>query len=102
MSASDFEVAELEAGYGGDGPSGSAPQRPSVLSNKLSNILSTSFADAEIRDGLRTLDQRGIQNSPDTRRRLRLDAQKEVIECNGDVIKDFGLVAEVGHPCDPP
>ncbi|MCJ1471645.1 Golgi transport complex subunit 6 [Lambiella insularis] len=94
MNASDFEIADLVAEYGEDPLSGYAPQRSNALSNKLSSILSTSFADAEIRDALRTLDERGIQNSPGTRRHLRLAAQKEVFERNGDVIEDFGRVAE--------
>lgn len=69
--------------------------RSNALSNKLTSILSASYTDFEIRDGLETLDKREIKNTPDTRRRLRLDVQKEVIECNGDIIKDFGAVAEV-------
>ncbi|KAI9874276.1 MAG: Golgi transport complex subunit 6, partial [Pleopsidium flavum] len=68
--------------------------RSSALSNKLTSVLSASYTDFEIRDALETLDRRGIKNTPETRRRLRLDVQKEVIECNGDIIKDFGAVAE--------
>jgi hypothetical protein len=49
----------------------------------------------EIRDALETLDARGVQNTAETRRQLRLDVQKDVIECNGEIIKDFGQVAEV-------
>ena len=78
-------------------PTGTS-QRSSALSNKLTSILSTSFADGEIREVLKTLDARKIQNSADTRRNLRLDVQKEVIDCNGDIIKDFGQVAEVRQP----
>lgn len=74
----------------------STPQKSNALSNKISSVLSASYADAEIRDALRTLDEKSIRNSPETRRRLRLDIQKEVIERNGNVIKDFGRVAEVG------
>ena len=74
------------------------PQKSTALSNRLTSILSTSFADGEIREALKTLDARGIRNSADTRRNLRLDVQKEVIDCNGDIIKDFGQVAEVRQP----
>ena len=74
------------------------PPRSTALSNKLTSILSTSFADSEIRETLKTLDLRYIQNTAETRRNLRLDIQKEVIECNGDIIKDFGQVAEVRQP----
>ena len=66
----------------------------SSLNAKISNALSTSFADIEIRDAFQTLDQRGIKNTPETRRNFRLDAQKEIIDCNAEIIDDFGKVAE--------
>ncbi|KAL6721184.1 Golgi transport complex subunit 6 [Lecanora helva] len=72
----------------------SAPQRSNALANKLSSVLSASYADPEIRDVLRTFDERDIKNTAETRRSIRLDAQREVIERNGDIIKDFGHVAE--------
>lgn len=73
----------------------SAPQRSNALSNKLSSVLSASYADSEIRDALRTLDENQIRNTAETRRGIRLDIQKEVIERNGDIVKEFGHVAEV-------
>ena len=73
----------------------STPQKSNALSNKLSSVLSASYADSEIRDALHDLDEKGIRNTAETRRRLRLDAQKEVIQRNGTVIQDFGHVAEV-------
>lgn len=77
-------------------PNGVTPgSRSNALSHKITNVLSTSYADLEIRDALRTLDERAIQNTPESRRRLRLDLQKDVIECNGNIVKDFGDVAEV-------
>lgn len=57
-------------------------------------MLSTSYADAEFRDALSLLDERGVSNSAETRRQLRLDIQKEVIESNGEIITEFGRVAE--------
>ena len=92
MSTSDYDTV---GGYDDESIVLSLPQRSNALSNKLSNILSTSFADAEIRDALRILDERGVQNTAETRRGLRLEAQKEVIQCDGEIIKDFGKVAEV-------
>ena len=77
----------------------SQPHKSNALSNKVTTVLSTSFADTEIREALRTLDERKIQNNPETRRRLRLDAQKEVIDCNSAIIQDFGQVAEVRFAC---
>lgn len=70
--------------------------RSNALSSKLTSILSTSYADLDIRDALEALDARHLKNTADTRRNLRLDVQKEIIDCNADVIQDFGEVAKVG------
>jgi hypothetical protein len=70
-------------------------QRTSALSNRLTSVLSASYADSDIRDALETLSVRGIHNSAETRRQLRLDVQKEVVDCNGEIVRDFGKVAEV-------
>ena len=74
------------------------PQKTNALTNKITSVLSASYADSEIQDAVRTLDDRDIQNTAETRRRIRLDVQKEVIQRNGDIIKDFGKVAEVRLP----
>ncbi|KAF3490554.1 conserved oligomeric Golgi complex component 6 [Arthroderma uncinatum] len=68
--------------------------RQTALTNRLNSALSASYADSEIRDALETLDSRGIRNTAETRRSLRLDVQKEVIDSNGKIIQDFGRVAE--------
>jgi conserved oligomeric Golgi complex subunit 6 len=78
------------------------PQTPSTprgitpLTSKVTSVLSTTHSDTEFRDALALLDERGIQNDAETRRRVRLDLQKEVIDSNGEVIAEFGRVAEVG------
>jgi len=69
--------------------------RSNPLTTKVTSVLSASYADSDIRDALNLLDQRGLQNNSETRRQLRLDVQKEVIESNGDIIREFGHVAEV-------
>jgi conserved oligomeric Golgi complex subunit 6 len=74
---------------------GPASGRTNALSNKITSVLSRPYADPEIKDALSMLDAQGVKNDANTRRRIRLDAQKEVIECNGTIVKDFGLVAEV-------
>lgn len=71
-------------------------QRSKVLSGKIANVLSVSYADGEIRDALRALESTNVYNTPDVRRRLHLEVQKEVINCNGEIIDQFGTVAEVG------
>ncbi|KAJ9292632.1 hypothetical protein DTO271G3_8604 [Paecilomyces variotii] len=75
-------------------PSIGSAQRSNALSNRLTSVLSASYADSDIRDALETLDRRGVHNTADTRRQLRLDVQKEVIDCNGEIVKDFGKVAD--------
>lgn len=72
------------------------PQKSNALQGKITSVLSASFADLEIRDALDTLDARHTRNTPETRRNLRLETHQELIECNGEIIKDFGQVAQVG------
>jgi hypothetical protein len=65
------------------------------LASKVTSILSTSYSDTEFRDALALLDERGVQNDAETRRQIRTKLQKEVILSNGEVIVEFGRVAEV-------
>lgn len=74
-------------------PSTAAP-RSNALQNRITSVLSASYADLEIRDALSILDSRDLTNSAATRRNLRLDVQQELIECNGEIVQDFGRVAE--------
>jgi hypothetical protein len=76
-------------------PTGGAAPRSNALSSRITSVLSTSYADLDLRDALETLDARGFANTQDARRNLRLDLQQEVIQSNGEVIKDFGQVAAV-------
>ncbi|KAJ5976175.1 hypothetical protein N7481_009882 [Penicillium waksmanii] len=85
----------------GNGPSpASSPlspptsQRSTALSNRLTSVLSASYADSDIRDSLETLSLRGIHNTAGTRRQIRLDVQKEVVDSNAEIVRDFGKVAE--------
>ncbi|KAL8735571.1 MAG: hypothetical protein Q9166_000740 [cf. Caloplaca sp. 2 TL-2023] len=84
---------DYHGGYG-DEAEGVAGPRSNALSKKLTGILSIPYTDSEIKDALRLLDMQNVQNSPDLRRRLHLDLQKEVIDCNSSIIKEFGQVAE--------
>lgn len=70
--------------------------RNNLLSVKATSVLSAPYADSDIRDALDLLDKQGLENNAQTRRQLRLDVQKEVIESNGEIIREFGHVAEVG------
>lgn len=72
-----------------------ASQRSTALSNRLTSVLSASYADSDIRDSLETLSIREIHNTAGTRRQLRLDVQKEVVDSNAEIVRDFGKVAEV-------
>ncbi|OQE96450.1 hypothetical protein PENNAL_c0001G04457 [Penicillium nalgiovense] len=87
------------ASNGASTPTASSPlspptQRPTALTNRLTTVLSASYADSDIRDSLETLSVRGIHNTEETRRQLRLDVQKEVVDCNAEIVKDFRKVAE--------
>ncbi|KAK4216390.1 oligomeric complex COG6-domain-containing protein [Rhypophila decipiens] len=64
------------------------------LSSKVASVLSTSYADTEFREALSLLDGRGLVNTAETRRKLRLELQKEVINSNGEIIAEFAKVAE--------
>ncbi|KAI1181018.1 oligomeric complex COG6 [Nemania sp. FL0916] len=73
---------------------GLTSRTPNPISTKVTSVLSTSYADSEFREALALLDGRGITNSAETRRQLRLDVQKELIESNGQIINEFGRVAD--------
>lgn len=75
----------------------SSSAKASAISSKITTLLSSSFADSDVRDALAILDARGVTNNAETRRNLRQDAQKEVIDCNVEIVADFGRVAEVWH-----
>ena len=99
MSASYFQErgtsATQDASISGTPSVGTASRGANALSSRITSVLSASYADLEIRDALETLDARGVRNTAETRRQIRLDVQKEVIQCNGEIVKDFGQVAEV-------
>ncbi|KAI0517707.1 oligomeric complex COG6 [Xylaria bambusicola] len=73
---------------------GQASRVMNPISSKVTSVLSTSYADSEFREALILLDERGISISAETRRQLRLDVQKEVIDSNGQIINEFGRVAD--------
>ncbi|KAI9676885.1 MAG: Golgi transport complex subunit 6 [Caeruleum heppii] len=68
--------------------------RSNALSNKITGMLSSSYADLDIRDALDTVDEMGFSNTAESRRLFRQDVQKEVIDCNGEIIDEFGHVAQ--------
>jgi hypothetical protein len=79
----------------------------STFSSKVNAVLSTSYADPEFREVLSLVDERNLTNTPEARRQMRLQLQKAVIESNGEIIQEFGQVAEVrtclqGRPVDIP
>jgi len=102
MAASYFSERVTPASQ--DAPSQPSPivgtpsRGTNALSTRIATVLSASYADLEIRNVLETLDARAIRNTAETRRHLRLDVQTEVIQCNGEIVKDFGQVAEVCVP----
>jgi hypothetical protein len=99
----DYFVARKHSGFN-DGletplsPTSAQALRSNPLSAKVTSVLSASYADSDIRDALTLLDKRNLENNSETRRQMRLDVQKEVIESNGSVIREFSHVAEVRPP----
>lgn len=97
--STDYFITRKQSGLsdGGDSPisPAGAQLRNNPLATKVTSVLSASYADSDIRDALSLLDSRGVQNNSETRRQIRLDVQKEVIESNGDIIREFGHVSEV-------
>lgn len=82
---------------------GGTPRAVAPLASKATSILSSSYSDNEFRGALALLDERKVLNDAETRRRIRLDLQKEVIDSNGEIIGEFGRVAEVSlNPCALP
>jgi conserved oligomeric Golgi complex subunit 6 len=73
----------------------SSSKRVNALTAKLANVLSSSYADSEIREALRLLDLQRRRNDEAFRRNLKFESQKEVIDANAHIVKDFGKVAEV-------
>lgn len=71
------------------------------FSSKVNGVLSTSYADSEFREVLSMVDERGLTNSPEVRRQIRLQIQKEVIDSNGEIIREFGHVADVSFVIVP-
>lgn len=87
---------------GGDGAaktptslSVSNSSRSNLLSLKLSEILSTSYADSSTRDALQLLGERIQENTPEMRRQFRANVEAEVIEANGQVLEQFSKIASV-------
>ncbi|KAM3519364.1 hypothetical protein MY4038_009800 [Beauveria bassiana] len=66
-----------------------------ALATKVSAVLSASYSDAAFRGAVALIDHRGLKHDGRTRRRLRLDLQKEVIEKNGKILDDFGFVSDM-------
>ncbi|KAJ8611461.1 hypothetical protein MRB53_037980 [Persea americana] len=76
-----------------DAASPSEGPRTNALQTRITNVLSASYADLDIRDALTILDDRDVNNTAETRRHLRLDVQEELIQCNGEIVSDFSKVA---------
>ena len=76
-------------------PDAGSSRRTNGLSNKLTSVLSYSYADPETRHALNLIDGRGLRNVEETRRGLKYDAQKEVVDSNVAILHDFTRVAEV-------
>lgn len=81
----------------GDADGGDAAQnrRGNTLSNRLTSVLSFSYADTDIRNALRLYDARYGNKQIGEDLDLKYEAQKEVIEANARIVDDFSKVAQV-------
>ena len=66
----------------------------SALSGRIASVLATSYVDNDIRESLRLLDLQGFEVTERSRRDLKLDIDEQLRECNGEIIDDFGKIAE--------
>ncbi|WYZ43023.1 hypothetical protein EsH8_VI_000722 [Colletotrichum jinshuiense] len=92
LPSRDVSISSITTPPSPSTPSSSRSLNP--LSSKVTTVLSTSYADSEFRDALQLLDGRGLKNTAETRRQLRLDLQKEVVDSNGEIVSQFGRVAD--------
>lgn len=76
-------------------------RRGNALSNKLTSVLSSSYADTEIRDALRIYDARYGAQELTQDIDLKHEAQKRVIEGNARIVDDFSKVAKVCSIASP-
>ncbi|ODQ66201.1 oligomeric complex COG6 [Nadsonia fulvescens var. elongata DSM 6958] len=60
-----------------------------VITTKLSQILSTSYTDSHLRDALLALDLRTKTNTIETRRSLRAKTEDEIVKTHGAIINKF-------------
>jgi len=97
MTTTEASLRSTSEAYDGDTLSDdiNSTRRGNALSNKLTSVLSSSYADSEIREALRLYDVRYGQVEPEIDLDLRYQAQKEVIEANARIVDDFSQVAKV-------
>ncbi|KAA8566106.1 hypothetical protein EYC84_008710 [Monilinia fructicola] len=99
MISDYFSRKQSYSGFsdGTNSPGSPLISRTNPLSSKVTSVLSASYADSDIRDALSLLDKRGVQNTPETRRQLRLDNFGHVAE----QLKRIGLtIATLNQGCE--
>lgn len=69
-------------------PSTTPAPRPNALHSRITALLSTSYADLDLRDTLSLLPP-----VPPNPRTWRLDTQSDLLQANTEIISDFGRVA---------
>ncbi|KPI42984.1 Conserved oligomeric Golgi complex subunit 6 [Cyphellophora attinorum] len=96
MTASSTFVQDDRDGLLSPEGDGSSVRRANALSARISTVLSTSYADTEIRQALRLFELRQTQggsNASYGSSDLKALAEKEVVDSNAQVVDDFGHVA---------
>lgn len=65
------------------------------LLSRITEVLSTSYADTEFRQTLQLVDERRVHSDPKAKRGLKLALHREVLEQNGCILHEFRKVVEV-------
>lgn len=65
------------------------------LLSRVTEVLSTSYADAEFRQTLQLVDERQVHSDSKARRGLKLALHRELLEQNASILREFGKVVEV-------
>jgi hypothetical protein len=67
------------------------------LAYKMAHGLSMPYKDIDFGGSLVMLDSMRVYDNLGLRRQLRLQAHKSVIDCNHQLVTDFGSMADVGR-----
>lgn len=77
-------------------PTVATTSRHHALSSRISSVLSLSYVDTDVDSALQTLDLQGTPDLAELRQKFRQSVQRQVIDENAVVVRDFSQVSKVG------